>query len=280
MTQGYCTDKAALIGFLYDDCETGEREQIAAHVADCPDCTAELASLSATRRQLAAWVPPQAALGFQVDSTQVAGSLKGTQPFTLFEGGMAGAGGPARAATPWWRQPLPAWGQAAAAVLIFAAGVGFGTGRTGAADNTPTTSSGRTVPAGVRATPVSATNAAAVVVPEHLTRLEEKLQALQAEIATLRAAGAAGTTESGGTDTGVTLAEVHDLVAATEAKLQNQILVRDASLQTAQQVYFQRIGNLIDPLQRAHVQELWQQGEPAQSLSGPAIGLRNVSFTR
>src|SRR5688572_7576366 len=110
MTQGYCTDKAELIGFLYDDCEPGERDRIAAHVADCPDCTAELASLSATRLQLAAWVPPAFAkatagkpwaLGFQIDPAQTTAApnaadrnghaltadATGRPPFSVIEGG-------------------------------------------------------------------------------------------------------------------------------------------------------------------------------------------------
>src|SRR5688572_22754219 len=156
MTQGYCTDKAELIGFLYDDCEPGERDRIARHVADCPDCTAELASLSATRRQLAEWVPPAFAkaatdkpwaLGFQIDPAQTTATPRaagpsrdalaadgtGRPPFAVVEGGRPDTASDVRAVAPWWKQPLPAWAQAAAALLIFAAGVGFGSGNAGSA---------------------------------------------------------------------------------------------------------------------------------------------------
>src|SRR6266498_1495546 len=75
MTQMYrselfqCGDPAGLITYLYDECEPGERDAIAAHVANCFVCTEELASLGATRTQLASWTPPDAAVGFQITKT-------------------------------------------------------------------------------------------------------------------------------------------------------------------------------------------------------------------
>ena len=46
-----CGDNAALVGYLYDECEPDERAAIAAHVAICAACTAELAARpSGTRR--------------------------------------------------------------------------------------------------------------------------------------------------------------------------------------------------------------------------------------
>ena len=279
MTQGYCTDKAALIGFLYDDCEPDERDRIATHVAGCPDCTAELASLSATRRQLAAWGPPQAALGFRIDPATMAESLNADSrpPFTVIEGNADAR--PGRAAVAWWKQPLPAWAQAAAAVLIFAAGVGFGAGNLGTAGDPAAagTRSGDRSAQGVRSTPVAATQSSTAVASGELARFEEKLQAMQTELAALRATSGPGTAP-GPAGNGVTIGQVENLVAATETKLQKEMIMRDAAQQAARARDMQRINNVIDPLQRVHVQELWQQGEPAQSLSGPVIGLRNVSF--
>ena len=95
-----CEDHAALVGFLYDDCEADERARIRAHLAVCAQCAEELESLSMTREQLSAWTPPDAQLGFRVNPVGVS---------------------PARHAA-WWSRPLPAWAQLAAAVVIFAAG--------------------------------------------------------------------------------------------------------------------------------------------------------------
>jgi hypothetical protein len=288
MTQGYCTDHAALIGFLYDDCEPDERERIAAHVAGCADCTAELVSLTATRRQLAAWVPPQSALGFQIDPSEIGESTHedSRPPFQIVAGGGAVALGPApstagdgparegsaRERAAWWKQPLPAWAQAAAAVLIFAAGVGFGAGRTATDDRAAAPP--RATASGARSTPVAATTAPVIAAGE-LARLEQKLQAMQAEITALRAAG------SHPPAPGVTLAQVEELVTSTEGKLQNQIVLLDAAWQTARRSDMQQIGNRIDPLQRVYTQERWSQGEPVPSLGAPVIGLtRKASLTR
>jgi hypothetical protein len=310
MTQGYCADKAELVGFLYDDCEPGERDRIAAHVADCPDCTAELASLSATRGQLGAWVPPTFAnatagkpwaLGFQIDPARMTGPLEATgpgsaahtegaatvdgtarAPFSVIEAGRPDTARDVRAASPWWKQPLPAWAQAAAAVLIFAAGVGFGSGNAGRSGSAVAPTSGQQVAArgdspqqGVRPTPVVAITAPAVA-PEELARLDQKLQAMQAEIAALRAASSgtgAGRTAPGGAEPTPTLAQVQDLVAASELRVQDQMLWLDRAVQG----YVQQVGNLLPPAERARAQ--FSAVEPA-AFSRPAFGLQRVSNTR
>ena len=103
-----CGNHEALIAYLYDECEPPERESIAAHVALCASCAEEIQSLRDTRAHLGAWSPPSMALGFQITRTEA------DQPATSV----------AAAAAAWWRQPLPAWAQVAAAVVIFAAGMG------------------------------------------------------------------------------------------------------------------------------------------------------------
>ena len=135
-----CDDAAALIGFLYNDCEPDERARIAAHVAVCAACAEELESLSMTREQLSAWTPPEVRLGFRM-SQEPTGNVR---------------------TTAWWSRPLPAWAQLAAAVVIFAAGsvVGLMGARTSVTvlDSPP----GKT----------SISNAA-------LTQLEQRLDALE-----------------------------------------------------------------------------------------------------
>jgi hypothetical protein len=119
MTQNFqCGDQAALVGYLYDDCEPLERDAIAAHVISCAACAEELAMLSATRRQLASWTPPEARLGFRITAADADSNVVAMRP--AGDGGTRGA---------WWRQPLPAWAQLAAAVVIFAAGVSLGAAR-------------------------------------------------------------------------------------------------------------------------------------------------------
>jgi anti-sigma factor RsiW len=98
----HCGDTEALVGFLYEECETDERAAIAAHLAVCSACAAEVGALSVTRQQLSAWTPPDARLDVRLTS-------KAT---------------PAPRVS-WWSNPLPAW-QLAAAVVIFAVGTGLG----------------------------------------------------------------------------------------------------------------------------------------------------------
>ena len=104
-----CGDHAALIGYLYDDCDPAEAAAIAGHIAICANCAAELRGLEETRQGLQAWTPPEVALGFQVVAAAPAAQVLR----------------PAR----WWARPLPAWAQVAAAVVLFSTGVALGTWR-------------------------------------------------------------------------------------------------------------------------------------------------------
>ena len=107
MTETYtCGDHGALVSYLYDECTPAERRAIAAHLVICGACAEELIALGGTREQLASWTPPDAQLGFQIGSEHSKSNILR----------------PAR----WWRQPMPAWAQAAAAVVIFATGMMMG----------------------------------------------------------------------------------------------------------------------------------------------------------
>ena len=90
-----CEDKGALVAFLYGEVTDDERRAMEAHLATCAACRDELAALGALRGQLGEWAPPERVLGFRI------------------VGGDA-----ARAPRAWWR--APAWGLAAAAVLLLA----------------------------------------------------------------------------------------------------------------------------------------------------------------
>lgn len=112
-----CGDHETLVSYLYDECAPHERRTISAHVAICSECAEELMALGATREQLALWAPPDVQLGFRI----VSDAPRATSTQSARAEG-ATVLRPAR----WWRQPMPAWAQAAAAVLIFATGVTLG----------------------------------------------------------------------------------------------------------------------------------------------------------
>jgi hypothetical protein len=101
-----CNNKDLLVGYLYDDVTADERRAFDAHLRTCAECREELASLGMTRAHLATWAPPERALGFRMisDAPQTAPNVI---PFSSRVGSV--------------RKLMPAFGLAAAAVLVLAA---------------------------------------------------------------------------------------------------------------------------------------------------------------
>ena len=106
-----CDDKATLIAYLYGEVEPAERDRVDAHLATCAACAAEVRALGDLRSELGRWSPPDAALGFAIVRNAVRNAERAPEAPT------ATVLRPAR----WWRT-VPAWAQAAAAVLVLAAG--------------------------------------------------------------------------------------------------------------------------------------------------------------
>lgn len=150
-----CGDSAALVAYLYDECAPDEQALIAAHIKGCVSCASEIDALSATRQTLAAWTPPDLALGFRITREHE------PRPAKILEPKIA-----------WWRAPLPAWAQAAAALVIFGAGLSVGAIR-----NTNTASPQTAAAPAVSATaPVNTQPVTASVTPDDLARLEKQLR--------------------------------------------------------------------------------------------------------
>jgi len=172
MTQHTHVEPEQLVSYLYDECDPGERAHIAAHLGICPPCADEAAALIGTRQQLAGWASPEVALGFQIPRA----SASAVEP-----------PGPAMVLRPrrWWSQPLPAWAQAAAALVVFGAGLAVGTGRQTVEPAAPA--------AAVSAPPTIAQSLAApqVAAPAADDRLAREVDALRAELASLRRASTA-----------------------------------------------------------------------------------------
>jgi hypothetical protein len=101
MTTLTCDDKAALVAYIYGELEPAARERVDAHLATCAACADEVSALGDVRAELGLWVPPDAELGFSI--------VKKSEPAPVLR--------PAR----WWTT-VPRWAQAAAAVLVLAAG--------------------------------------------------------------------------------------------------------------------------------------------------------------
>jgi hypothetical protein len=217
-SQFTCGDGEALVTYLYGEGTEAEREQIAAHVARCVSCAEELAAIGATREQLAAWTPPDRALGFQLTPPAIAADASRVATIVPF----ASAAPSGR----WWNQPLPAWAQMAAAVAIFASGLAIG-----AARNTVTPAApARTASAAV--TPTAATTG---VSREELAQLESRLKG---EIAQVR------TSATPAADDSLSLQRVNSLIATSEQRQQREFALRMSDLIT--DVNNQRKSDLIN----------------------------------
>ena len=238
-TGQFACDPAALITYLYGEGSEPEREAMVAHLAHCAACTEEAALLDATRRQLAAWTPPARSLGFRITRAE------GT-PATDSERPQVETGATVLRPARWWNQPLPAWAQMAAAVLIFGAGLAIGTARstTASAPSTVATGAGTTSPATVRSAPSAAT--ASAVSRDELFQFEHRLQS---EIAQLRTAAPATT------DNRAVLQQVSGLIAASEERQRRELAFRTAQvvndLSNARQIDLMRIDQRLNNFERA-----------------------------
>ena len=95
-----CDSKELLVGFLYDELDSAAKRTFQAHLLTCVECRDEVAELRATRGQIAEWTPPEPDFGFRI---------------------VRGAAAPPAAPAPAFRIS-PAWGLAAAALLVVAVG--------------------------------------------------------------------------------------------------------------------------------------------------------------
>jgi hypothetical protein len=173
-----CGDNAALVGYLYDECELDERRVIDAHLSVCAACAAEIAALRSTRLSLSSWAPPETQLGFVIVRNQASG----LGPQTEARGPRPGAWWPGA----WWRRPMPAWAQAAAAVVLFGTGLALGVTRGIGPDG------GAVTPASTGArVPVTATRS--TVSADDLAALERRLRSEMAQLRTASATNASAT---------------------------------------------------------------------------------------
>ncbi|HLG58058.1 MAG TPA: hypothetical protein VI485_22115 [Vicinamibacterales bacterium] len=245
-----CGDQGALVGYLYGECEPSERDTIAAHVKKCLSCAAEIDTLSATRRTLSAWTPPAMTLGFQITSSQA----------------VAPTGKVLERKVPWWRAPLPAWAQAAAALVIFAAGLSMGLSR----DNTqsqPPLREASTLSDTPSATP-------ATVSRDDLTRVEERLRAEMAQLRTVAPTPVA--TRQNSDDV---MQQVKTLLEQSEARQRSDFTLRmvdlASSIETQRRVDLATVRQTMGTMQGVTGTEVRQQREAIDRINTYLIN--NVS---
>ena len=97
-----CNRGDLLVSYIYDEISDRDRREVEAHLSTCGDCRDEVNGLRSTRVHLGLWAPPQPELGFRIVS-----------------GGAQAAPVQAMPRRRW----APAFGFAAAAILVLAAAV-------------------------------------------------------------------------------------------------------------------------------------------------------------
>jgi hypothetical protein len=233
-----CGDSAALVGYLYDECAPAEHAVIAAHIKGCASCASEIDALNATRRTLASWTPPELALGFRITKDDE------PRPAKVLEPKIA-----------WWRAPMPAWAQAAAAVVIFGAGLSVGAVRGAApppAAPAPQTAS---------SAPVAAQPAASIVSRDELAQLEQRMRT---ELTQLRSANTETPVAARGSDDAL-IQQVRTLIEQSEESQRRDFTLRMVELagniETQRRVDLASVRQQMGLEQRAIGTELRQQRE-------------------
>lgn len=98
-----CEDKQTLVAYLYGEVDQDTRQAVDAHLETCAACEKEVTALGDVRSELGLWVPPEVELDFKIVKKSELPSATVLRP--------------AR----WWNA-VPVWAQAAAAILVLAAG--------------------------------------------------------------------------------------------------------------------------------------------------------------
>lgn len=98
----FAEDPEALLTYLYEDGDPGERQRLNRHLVECERCASAVRELRAVRGALADWTPPAAELGFRIVQ----------DPIPAAQASLRG----------WIARPLPRRVQLAAAILLFSLG--------------------------------------------------------------------------------------------------------------------------------------------------------------
>ena len=226
-----CGHHELLVTYLYGECDPTEHDSIAAHVASCAACAEDLQALRDTRLHLAAWSPPALPLGFQITRTEAEAPAKLLRP--------AGLAGRRSQSEGWWRQPLPAWAQTAAAAVIFVSGMSLGAVRSADTPSTPATVASSTT-ATVR-TPLVADAAS----PDDLARLDARVRSVeraQSQQASLRLQR----TAAGSIDERALMTRVTALVDARVAQSERQNIQMLATFGRALEDYRTELDGRLD----------------------------------
>ena len=195
-----CDDKQTLVSYLYGEIDHATRQVVDAHLATCAACAAEVMALGDARSELGLWVPPEVELDFTI--------VKKSQlpPANVLR--------PAR----WWNT-VPVWAQAAAAILVIAAGLSIANLQIRSGPDGLVVTTGW-MPSAPVAAPAATPNDG-----EWKTALVSLERQLRNEIRTSREAGTTRAATPGVVDE-ATIRRVQQMIADAEQRHQQQLAAR------------------------------------------------------
>ena len=206
-----------LIAYLYDAAEPGERSSFEAHLAGCIPCREELEELRLVRTELAQWAPPEPAAGWLSSRATTYGGSTGVRR----SWGSA-------------LREMPAWAQAAAAVLVLGVAAGAANVNVKYDDSGLTVRTGWMAPSSTSAPAVrsnsatpaltSAANADPAPWRPELASLEQQLRS---ELKPAGAQTAAGRERDNAADAAI-LRRVRALIEESEKKQMRELALRIA----------------------------------------------------
>jgi hypothetical protein len=201
-----CDDKQTLIAYLYGEVDASTRKAVDDHLAACAACAAEVTALGDVRSELGLWVPPDAELDFKIVKRSESAASNVLRP--------------AR----WW-STVPPWAQAAAAVLVLAAGAAIANVQVKSGPEGFVVSTGWMTPAAaVASAPVQANDDWKPA----LTALEQQLRS---EIKSTREQAVPVAASSRGMTEDATIRRVQQLIADAEQRHNREIATRLIDLQ-------------------------------------------------
>ncbi len=203
-----CDRKEQLIGFLYAELDPSERQAFQQHLVSCAECRAELADLRSTRGQIAAWTPPEPDLGFQI----VRGAPPAPAPVRTF-------------------RISPAWGLAAAALLVAALGAAVANLDVRLGGDGLVIRTGWNHSTAAAVSPAQEANAAVDTVDwkRQAQQLDQRLRDIEAAIASRRDGSVQTIAASGLTDEQV-LQRVREMLGQSETRQQRLVAARLAEM--------------------------------------------------